>query len=151
MNGPSALLLTALLALAGCGQPARDNPYDPQVSRYVDLQAAIVGSWGREDVEANQVYTFRTDGRVELRDYAAPGGGAVDRNAAYPQTLVLTYSGTYELAGSVLRISYSEVSTNDPAGTVPSLPAIDSRFVVRVAGAQLSLEGSDGLRFFQRL
>jgi hypothetical protein len=140
-----------VLSLAGCGEPERDNPLDPWVSRTIDLQEEIIGSWGRDDAEKNEVYTFKVGGRVELRDFSSPSGGAVDRNAPFPQTLVVTLAGTYELTGSVLRLSFTQAQSNDPSGRVPSLPGGDRQVVVGIRRDVLTVQEADGVRQYTRL
>ena len=91
-------LWTMCCLLLACGNFERSNPFDATVEGSItDLNALLVGTWSRADVEKNQVYTFKEDGRVELRDYSAPGEGEIDRNGSYPETLVFSFSGTYVL------------------------------------------------------
>ena len=92
------LLLPLLLA---CGNVKRANSYDPSGGGITDLRSLLVGTWSRDDAEKNQIYTFKADGRAELRDFSAPEGGAIDRNGAYPQTLVFSFSGTYAIVGEI--------------------------------------------------
>jgi hypothetical protein len=108
-----------------------------------------VGTWSRADAESNQVYTFKEDGRVELRDYTSPNGGAIDRNASFPQVLVLSFTGTYILVGDILRINFTAVQTNDPAGQTPSLR--DKQVNIRISGNTLTMEERDGDRLYTRI
>ena len=94
------------------------------------------------------MYTFKKDGRVELRDYSAPGEGEIDRNGSYPETLVLSFSGTYVLAGDRLRISFTSVRTNDPLGKVPSLR--DKVVLISILGDVLTMKEVDGNREYMR-
>jgi len=137
--------------LTACGNFERKNPYDPQGGGITDFGALLVGTWSRIDAEKNQVYTFKEedDGRVELRDYSAPDGGIVDRNASYPQTLVLSFTGTYVLVGDILRINFTAVQTNDPAGQTPSLG--NKQVNIRINGNTLTLVELDGDRLYVRI
>ncbi len=137
------------LYLAACGNFERDNPYDPKGGGITDFTALLVGTWSRVDAEKNQVYTFKEDGRVELRDYTSAGGGAIDRNASYPQTLVLSFTGTYILVGDLLRINFTAVQTNNPAGQAPSLR--DKQVNIRIRGNALTLAELDGDRLYTRI
>ena len=103
-----------------------------------------MGTWSRADGESNQVYTFKEDGRVELRDYTSPDGGTIDRNASYPQTLVLSFTGTYILVGDILRINFTAVQTNNPAGQTPSVR--DKQVNIRISGNTLTMEERDANR-----
>jgi hypothetical protein len=117
------------LLFAGCGSLERDNPLDPKASIFIgDLETAIIGFWSLENEEENQVYNFKSDGSVDLSDYSNPGGGEVDRNATYPQTLLIRFSGTYTLGGTLLRISFSESLTNTTEVEPPPVPS-DARIV----------------------
>ena len=151
MRGGLPFAAALVMSLVACGGPVRDNPLDPRVSRTIDLQEALVGSWGRDDAEKNEVYTFKVGGRVELRDFSSASGGAVDRNASFPQTLVITFAGTYELTGSVLRLSFTQAESNDPAGRVPSLPGGDRQVVVGIRHDVLTIQEADGVRQYTRL
>ena len=135
--------------LLACGDFERSNPFDTTVEGSItDLNALLIGTWSRADVEKNQVYTFKKDGRVELRDYSAPGEGEIDRNGSYPETLVLSFSGTYVLAGDRLRISFTSVRTNDPLGQVPSLR--DKVVLIAISGDVLTMKEVDGNREYMR-
>jgi hypothetical protein len=134
--------------LLACGNFERTHPYDPRGGGVTDLTALLVGTWSRDDAEKNQVYTFKEDGRVELRDYSAPAGGVVDRNGSFPQTLVLSFAGTYYLVGNQLRINFTSVQSNDPAGQLPSLR--DKLVNIKIAGNVLTMEERDGDREYKR-
>jgi hypothetical protein len=144
-------LVLALGALGmGCGELERSNPYDTTRSGgIVDLREELVGAWSREDVEKNEVYAFKADGRVELRDFSSPGGGPVDRNASYPQTLVLSFTGTYVLVGDLLRITFTDVQSNDPSGSKPLLR--DKVVNILIQGNRLTMKEADGERVYARL
>ena len=103
----------------------------------------------RQAVEQDQVYIFKQDNRAELRDYSAPDGGPVDRNGAFPQTLVFSFSGTYLLVGDLLRITFTDVQTNDPGGSKPLLR--DKVVNIRIANDELIMEEIDGDRAYARL
>ncbi len=120
----------------------RSNPYDPGDGGITDLSSLLVGTWSRDDAEKNQIYTFKEDGRAELRDFSAPDGGAVDRNGVYPQTLVIRFSGTYVIVGDLLRITFTNVQTNDPGGDTPLL--LDKVVNIRIKNDQLTMEERDG-------
>lgn len=145
------LVLLVLFAALGCGVPARDNPVDPANPNPVDYAGLLIGTWSRVDAEKNEIYTLKTDGRVELYNYSAPGGGEVDRNAAYPQTLVITYYGSYTLAGNLLRLSFTGVQTNNPDGSLPALPSTDKVVSIQVTRTTLTLEERDGDRVYTRI
>ncbi|MFT5089734.1 MAG: hypothetical protein ACI8PG_004107 [Planctomycetota bacterium] len=147
-----AKLLTGLLLcfyLVACGNFDRENPYDPKGGGITDFRALLLGTWSREDAEKNQVYTFKEDGRVELRDYASPDGGAIDRNASYPQALVLSFTGTYRLVGDLLSINFTGVQTNDPTGQTPSVG--NKQVNIRINGNTLTLVELDGARLYVRI
>ena len=140
------LLLPLLLA---CGNVKRDNCYDPSGGCITDLGSLLVGTWSRDDTEKNQIYSFKADGRAELRDFSAPEGGAIDRNGAYPQTLVFGFSGTYAIVGDLLRITFTDVQTNDPGGETPILR--DKVVNIAIKGDELTLEEPDGDRVYARI
>ena len=116
------------MLFAGCGDLERDNQFDPKAdNRIGDLQDAIIGRWSLENEQENRVYHFAPNGNVSLTDYSNPGGGEVDRNGTYPQTLVIRFSGTYTLVGTLLNISFTDSFTNTTdveSPTVPSEPLI---------------------------
>lgn len=140
------LLLPLLLA---CGNVKRTNSYDPSGGGITDLRSLLVGTWSRDDAEKNQIYTFKEDGRAELRDFSTLEGGAIDRNGAYPQTLVFSFSGTYAIVGDLLRITFTGVQTNDPGGETPLLR--DKVVNIRIQGDKLTLEEPDGDRVYARI
>jgi hypothetical protein len=145
----TALLIALLPLVLACGDVGRSNPYDPSGENVIDLRAQLVGTWSREAVEQNQIYIFKEDGRAELRDYSAPDGGTVDRNGAFPQTLVYSFSGTYMLVGDLLRITFTDVQINDPGGALPLLR--DKVVNIRIANNELIMEETDGDRTYVRL
>ena len=147
----SAIAAALLFLLAGCGNFERSNPFDPAGGRPVEIGDLLIGTWSREDSEKNEVYTFKRDGRVELRDYSSPGGGEVDRDAPFPQTLVVVYSGTYTLIGNLLRISFTDVQINDPEGLPPSLPPSDKVVEIEVTADRLVMREWDGDRIYTRM
>ena len=140
------LLLPLLLA---CGNVKRTNCYDPNGVCITDLPSLLVGTWSRDDAEKNQIYTFKADGRAELRDFSAPEGGAIDRNGAYPQTLVFSFSGTYAIVGDLLRITFSGVQRNDPGGETPILR--DKVVNIAITGDELTVKEPDGDRVYARI
>ncbi len=146
-----ALAFVAVLGQTACGNFERENPCDPSSlldSAVCDTSTLLIGTWTRDDAEKNQVYTFKMDQRVELRDYSAPGGGTIDRNASYPQTLVLSFTGTYVLVGDLLRINFTDVQTNELGGEVPTLR--DKQVNIRIVGNTLTLKEIDGDRIYTR-
>lgn len=148
--GKMAMAVLVVVA-SGCGEFERSNPLDPASGQDVNTGELLIGSWSREDAEKNEVYTFKRNGSIELRDYSAPDGGAVDRNASFPQTLVIKYSGTYNVVGNLLRISYTQVQVSDPGGLPPPLPPADKVVSIVVGFDQLVLEERDGDRIYERL
>jgi len=151
----SLICKLAIVALAvassGCGEFERGNPFDPASGQEINTGELLIGSWSREDAEKNEVYTFKRNGSIELRDYSSPSGGEVDRNASFPQTLVISYSGTYTVVGNLLRISYSQAQVNDPGGQPPPLPPSDKVMSIVISSDQLILEERDGDRVYERL
>jgi hypothetical protein len=141
-------LWMACCCLLACGNFERSNPYDPSGGGVTDLKGLLVGTWSRADAEKNQVYTFKEDGRVELKDFSAPSGGEIDRNGSYPQTVVLSFSGTYVLVGDLLRITFTSVQTNNPSGQVPSLR--DKIVNISIVDNVLVMEELDGDRRYTR-
>ncbi|MFH1571781.1 MAG: hypothetical protein ABIL09_27575, partial [Gemmatimonadota bacterium] len=95
-------LLNLACLVAACSDLARDNPVDPRVNGGLTLRQQLVGTWSRDEAQANELFTFKSDGRVELKSYSSPSGGAVDRNATFPQTRVRIYEGTFTLVGDQL-------------------------------------------------
>ena len=159
MSGASDRIAGALLCalLLGCGVPERDNPLDPESGQEVDSAELLIGTWSRVDAEKNEVYTFKPNGACELRDYspgpesAAADLSEVDRNAPFPQTLEIVFSGNYLLRGNLLSLSFTSVATNDPGGSQPSLPPQDKLVPLVVGGDQLILEERDGDRLYTRI
>ncbi|MFA6111561.1 MAG: hypothetical protein WDA75_22610 [Candidatus Latescibacterota bacterium] len=145
------LVLLFLAAISGCGVPERDHVLDPANPNPVDIAALLVGTWSRVDAEKNEIYTLKADGRVELYDYTAPGGGEVDRNGSYPQTLVITYYGSYALVGNLLRLSFTGGTTNNPDGSLPALPEADKVVSIQVTRTTLTLKERDGDRVYTRI
>ncbi|MEW6751537.1 MAG: hypothetical protein AB1505_11260 [Candidatus Latescibacterota bacterium] len=145
----AALVLLGLWA-AGCGVPERDNPLDP-INANAAAAELLIGTWSRQDAEANEVYTFKAEGRVELLCYSAPGGGVVDRGAPFPQTLQISYAGTYVLRGNLLRITLTTAQTNEPGGIPPTLPPDDRVVVIEVGARQLAFVERDGRRVYTRM
>ena len=112
------------MLFAGCGDLERDNPMDPNAPNHIGpLKDAIIGLWSLENEQENRVYQFSLNGSVSLTDYSNPGGGEVDRNGIYPQTLVIRFSGTYTLVGTLLNISFTESFTNTTEVESPPVPS----------------------------
>ena len=147
---PFAISAAIFLALTGCGELTRTNPLDPRVIGGGTLQGSLVGSWSRDDGEKNEIYVFRADGRVELKDYFAPDGGVVDRNAVFPQTRVRNFAGTYSLVVNVLTISFTSAVSNDSADPI-SPPNKDKVVEIGIRGRTLTLNEADGKRLYTRL
>ena len=145
----AGLLLVA--ALVGCGVPARDHALDPANPHPVDIGALLIDTWSRADTEANQIYSFRPDGHVELHAYASRGAWPVDRNAPADSILVISYSGTYTLVGRLLRFSYTSVAVNGPDDPLPALPTVDPVVEITVNDATLTLHERDGDRVYGRM
>lgn len=145
----AAAAVLALLA-SGCGELKRDNPVDPEVSGGLTLRDQLVGSWSRDEVEKNEVWVFKGDGRAELRDYASPAGGTVDRNATFPQTRVRVYEGTYTLVGNLITVYFTRAQSNDPDDKL-QVPAASKAAEVAIRRNTLTLTESDGKRFYTRL
>ena len=104
-----------------CGSVDRKNPNDPYNSNIAGLANSLVGTWSRDDTDANQVYTFKADGSVVLRDYSGAAGEQIDRNAVFPVTLVYSFSGIYQLDGNLLHMDFAAVYSNDPDAQLPTL------------------------------
>jgi hypothetical protein len=144
------MAMTVLVIVAsGCGDFERGN-HDPASGHELKIGELLIGSWSREDAEKNEVYTFKPNGSIELRDYTSDGE-EVDRNASFPQTLVISYSGTYTVVGNLLRISYTRVQVNNPAGNPPPLPPTGKVISIVVSNDQLTLEERDGDRVYERM
>ena len=142
----SMVLLPFLMA---CGNFERTGYHDPLGGGVIEYRSLVVGTWSRDDAEKNQYYVFKKNGRAELRDFTAPDGGVVDRNGAFPQTLVFSFSGTYTISGDVLRITFASVQTNDPGGETPSLR--DKVIRIYIQGDELTMKELDGDRVFTRI
>jgi len=145
------ILVLALAAAAGfaCGEVARDNPMDPSVSGGLTLRDQLIGSWSREEAQANEVYTFKVDGRAERKIYSSPSGGEVDRNAPYPATRVRVYEGTFGLEGSLLKISFTRASSNDPGDSV-SPPSTLQQVTITISRNTLTLNEAGGKVHYTR-
>ncbi len=146
----STFLLALILGANACGDLTRDNPVDPVVNGGQTLRDQLLGAWSRIDDEKNEIYSFTTDGRIELRDFSSPTGGTVDRNATYPQTRVRVFAGTYTLVGNLLTIFFTQAQSNDPddATKVPSAQKIVE---IGIRRATLTFVESDGTRFYTSL
>jgi hypothetical protein len=137
------------LQLIACGSVNRKNPNDPYNSNIAGLANSLIGTWSRDDADGNQVYTFKTDGSVLLRDYTGNDGSIVDRNAIFPTTLVYSFSGTYQLDGSLLHINFATVYSNNPDAQIPTLRS--KTVNVRIADDKLTvIDQIDGEKIFRR-
>ena len=126
------------LLLLFCGDLARNNLLDLAVPGFVPLKDLLVGTWSLDNGPENKVYFFE-------------GDGCVDRNASYPQTLVIGFTGTYTLTGNVLRLSFTDSFWNNTDGQPPR-PPTDSKLVeVQIQGRILSLKDIDGERPYTRI
>ncbi len=146
----SWMALWVIAALAGCGELERDNPRDPHSPQFVDLSQLLIGSWGRNDQEANEVYFFKSDGTVQLLDfscYQSGPGDPVDRAANSP---CHTLFGNYFLDGDELRISFNEVTTL-PGQPPVSLPRTDRVAKISIKRNVLTLAEADVTRFYSRM
>ncbi|MFH1567854.1 MAG: hypothetical protein ABIL09_07615, partial [Gemmatimonadota bacterium] len=94
-------------------------------------------------------FTFKSDGRVELKSYSSPSGGAVDRNATFPQTRVRIYEGTFTLVGDQLEIFYTKASSNDPADPVTP-PAAKRTVEITIRRNTLTLNEVGGRLYYNR-
>ena len=131
------------MLFAGCGDLERDNPLDPNADNHIGpLKDAIIGIWSVDNEQENQVYQFSLNGSVNLTDYSNPEGGEVDRNGTYPQTLVIRFSGTYTLGGTLLNVSFTESFTNTTEVESPPVPSEPRIFEIIPRGGN-SLEFKD--------
>ena len=113
------------------------------------LAEQLIGSWSLDEGDENVVYFFKINGGVELRSYLAPEGGVVDRNAAFPQTRVIPFTGTYRLEGRTLTLSFTSAQSNDP-DEIPLLPQNDEVVRTSIARDTLTLEGDGRRRSYLR-
>ena len=152
MKAAVIFILSTVLALAGsgCGNIKRENPVDPIVSGGLTLKDQLEGSWSRDDEEKNEVYTFRQDNSIELRDYSSPGGGAVDRNASFPTTRVRIFEGTYSLVGNILTIIFTRADSSDPNETI-TVPSTERRPEISIKRGVLTLTENEVRRFYTTL
>jgi len=138
-----------LLQIFACGSFDRKNPNDPYNTNIAGLSNALIGTWSRDDADGNQVYIFKTDGSVVLRDYSGLDGGIIDRDAVFPVTLVYSFSGTYQLNGNLLHIDFAAVYSNDPNAQMPTLRS--KTVNVRIVDDKLTLiDQIDGEMIFRR-
>ena len=148
-------VLLAAIALAGCSGLERGNPLDPKSPDFMsqeELRQALIGSWSLETQTENWVYTFNIDDTVQLDDYSSPQGGPVDRDASYPQLLVVRYSGGYRLRANQLDITFSTVQVmNTTEVAEPSLPPSRRTAVISIRSDVLTMTESTGERIFTRL
>ena len=144
------ILLLSIALLIGCSGLERDNPLDPRSPRFIDLPQLLIGSWGRNDQERNEVFFFKDDGAVQLLDYTcyqSGPGDLVDRQASPPcHTLI----GNYFLDGDQLRISFTEVHSLPGQESIP-LPRTDKVARIGIKHETLSLVEADGTRSYIRL
>lgn len=144
------LALLSLLLLVGCGDLERDNALDPRSPRYVDLAQLLIGSWGRNDQERNEVFIFKDDGSVQLLDFTCHQSGpgdAVDRSATPP---CHTLFGNYFLESDQLRLSFTEVHSLPGEDPLP-LPRTDKVGRIAIRRETLTLAEEDGTRSYTRL
>lgn len=144
------LALLLIVLLTGCGGLERDNPLDPRSPRYVELSQLLIGSWGRNDQERNEVYFFKEDGAVQLLDFTCHQrgpGDAVDRTTTPP---CHTLFGNYSLEGDQLRLSFTEVHTLPGQDPIP-LPRTDKVAQISIRRETLSMVEEDGARSYTRL
>ena len=102
----------------------------------------MIGSWGRNDQERNEVFNFKVDGGFELLDYTcynSPPGDKVAYDALVP---CYTFSGTYTLSGDQLSLSYQSVSAKQDQESV-SLPRTDQVARISIKNKTLSLMRTD--------
>jgi hypothetical protein len=114
------------------------------------LKDQLEGSWSRDDQEKNEVYTFREDNSIELRDYSSPSGGPVDRNASFPTTRVRIFEGTYSLVGNILTIIFTRADSSDPNETI-TVPATERRPEISIKRGVLTLTENEVRRFYTTL
>ncbi|MFC1525771.1 hypothetical protein ACFL6X_03050 [Candidatus Latescibacterota bacterium] len=139
----------AALWAGGCGEYTRDNPVDPRANGGMTLRDQLTDSWSRVEEGANELYTFKSDGRVERREFSSPTGGEVDRNAAFPLTRVRIYEGTFSLVGDQLEIYYTKASSNDTDDSV-SVPPVPTTARITIRHQTLTMAGSGGTTFYTR-
>jgi hypothetical protein len=139
-----------VMVAAGCGDLSRDNLTDPAVSGGQNLGDQLLGAWSGNDAGKNEIYTFRADGRVELRDFTSLTGGTVDRNATFPTTRVRIFAGTYTLVGNLLTMFFTQAQSNDPDDVV-RVPSTQKVVEISIRRDTLTFTESDGKRFYTRL
>lgn len=146
----SVVLMIIVMVAAGCGDLSRDNLTDPAVSGGQNLGDQLLGAWSGNDAGKNEIYTFRADGRVELRDFTSLTGGTVDRNATFPTTRVRIFAGTYTLVGNLLTMFFTQAQSNDPDDVV-RVPSTQKVVEISIRRDTLTFTESDGKRFYTRL
>lgn len=146
---PALACAAISLALTGCGDLERINNSDPKVTGGGTLRELLVGSWSRDDGEKNEVYVFRADGRVELRQFFSDDE-EVNRDAPFPQTLEHDFAGIYTLVIDVLTISFTSAVSFDPDETIVPPPR-DIVVEIGIRGRTLTLNERDGKRLYTRL
>jgi len=143
---PAIACAAISLALTGCGDLERINNSDPKgPTGGSTLREQLVGRWSRDDGQQNEIYFFRADRRVDLRQFFSPDGGEVDRNARFPQTLEHLFSGTYILDADVLTISFTQAvsSSNEDIDLPPTF-----KVEIGIRGRTLTLNSK---RLYTRL
>ena len=146
----SVVLMIIVMVAAGCGDLSRDNLTDPAVSGGQNLGDQLLGAWSGNDAGKSEIYTFRADGRVELRDFTSLTGGTVDRNATFPTTRVRIFAGTYTLVGNLLTMFFTQAQSNDPDDVV-RVPSTQKVVEISIRRDTLTFTESDGKRFYTRL
>lgn len=146
----SVVLMIIVIVAAGCGDLSRDNLTDPAVNGGQNLGDQLLGAWSGNDAGKNEIYTFRADGRVELRDFTSLTGGTVDRNATFPTTRVRIFAGTYTLVGNLLTMFFTQAQSNDPDDVV-RVPSTQKVVEISIRRDTLTFTESDGKRFYTRL
>lgn len=133
---------------AGCGDLVRDNPLDPAAG-VTALRDELVGSWSHESADRNEIYVFMADPAVELWEFSSPSGGSVDRSAPWPETRVRIYTGTYQLTGNILGLSFTQAQSNDPDDAV-SVPATRISVEITISRDTLTFDKTGGKVYYTR-
>jgi len=144
----AATVLFLAVWSAGCGDLGRDNPFDP-AGGIAEVREQLGGDWSHESADRNEVYVFKTNSAVELWDYSSTDGDPVNRDASWPDTRVRVFTGTYEVTGKLLGMSFTTVQSNDPNDDV-AVPPTRISVEISIKKDTLTFDKAGGRVYYTR-